>query len=117
MFYYKAHISEFLYFRKIHSDLRKAVHRNQNTLFALCVFFYPLGFRHDLIIDGVTADHLYKPNNYLSIRVHIHLPSRILLTDHTAPAEHSSRLGSVEGVAQLKLEVEAPNVSYLMEIA
>ena len=117
MFSCKAHISEFLYFSKIHTDLRKAVHRNQNTLLALCVFLPPW-FSSRSYHPGshcgpsVQAQQL---SEYLSS--YIHLPGSILLADHTAPAEHSSRLGSVEGVAQLKLEVEAPNVSYLMEIA
>ena len=57
MFYHKDHISEFLYFSKIHTDLKKAVHRNQNTSFDFCVF-YLSRFRHDLIIQGVTAEYL-----------------------------------------------------------
>ena len=44
MFYHKDHISEFLYFSKIHTDLRKALRKNQNTPFAFCVFFNLLGF-------------------------------------------------------------------------
>ena len=43
MFYHKDHISEFLYFSKIHIYLIKAVHWNQNTSFAHCVF-NSLGF-------------------------------------------------------------------------